>query len=56
MTMTSEKWAILKTRIAEHYDPDEVLVLDILGLTSEELIDQLEELVFAKLDVFDVEE
>lgn len=54
MTMTSEKWAILKTRIAEHYDPDEVL--DILGLTSEELIDQLEELVFAKLDVFDVEE
>lgn len=54
MTMTSEKWAILKTRIAEHYDPEEIL--DILGLDSEELIYQLEELVFSKLDMFDVEE
>lgn len=53
-TITPETWAILKSRIAEHYDPEEIL--DILGLDSEELIDQLEELVFAKLDVFDVEE
>lgn len=49
---------ILKERIAELYDPDELV--DILGVSTEELLEAFEDLVWAKRHLFpeveDIEE
>lgn len=49
---------ILKERLAELYDPDELV--DVLGVTTEELLEAFEEIVWAKRRLFpevdDIEE
>lgn len=50
MTFTLEE---LKEYIVEHYDPDEFV--DILGISTEELVEAFEDLIILKRYKFDEE-
>lgn len=52
--MTREQWLLLKQRVAAQYDPEEII--DILALNSEELVEELEELIMLNINKFDVED
>lgn len=45
------KVALFKSRVAERYDPD--YLVDILGITSEELVDAFEDKLLEKREDFD---
>jgi hypothetical protein len=49
--MSKVNLAVLKERIAERYDPD--YVVDILGVSTAELLDAFEEKLLEKQEEFD---